>query len=138
MVSFAQLLDVSSHSAPQRRATELARSDYKLLSDLVRQRKAAGLTQQDVANRMGITQPSVANLERHDADPKLSTIRRYAHAIEALIWHAVEPDEGQLNQSDRWQVFTIPVGTSSGLSVRNEQRTFSTPGPRQIDVALAA
>lgn len=43
-------------------------------------RKAAGLTQKDVANAMGTTQSAVSDLERGDTDPQLSTLQRYARA----------------------------------------------------------
>lgn len=50
-------------------------------SELVRTaRRNAGLTQQQLARRMGTTQTAIARLERHDANPRLSTLRR---AIEA-------------------------------------------------------
>jgi transcriptional regulator with XRE-family HTH domain len=45
-----------------------------------RTRQGAGLTQQQLARRMGTTQTAIARLERHDANPRLSTLRR---AIEA-------------------------------------------------------
>ena len=43
--------------------------------------------QQEVATLMGISQPSVANLERKTADFKLSSLRRYftALGVEATI-----------------------------------------------------
>ncbi|MGI8661571.1 MAG: helix-turn-helix domain-containing protein [Thermoleophilaceae bacterium] len=45
-----------------------------------RTRLGAGLTQQQLARRMGTTQTAIARLERPDANPRLSTLRR---AIEA-------------------------------------------------------
>lgn len=41
----------------------------------------AGLTQAEVARRMGTTQPALARLERGEADPRLSTIERYAEVV---------------------------------------------------------
>jgi predicted transcriptional regulator len=46
--------------------------------------KAAGLTQAEVASRMGVSQPVVARIEaslgKKDHSPSLNTLRRYADA----------------------------------------------------------
>ena len=52
-----------------------------LVKALVQARERAGLTQAEVARRMGTTQPAVARLERGEADPRLSTIERYAEVV---------------------------------------------------------
>ncbi|MEJ6554009.1 helix-turn-helix transcriptional regulator [Microbacterium esteraromaticum] len=62
--------------------------------ELVQLRRDAGLTQQDVADLMGCTQQAVQKLERYDADPKLSTLRRYSNAVGALVSHEVSRDNG--------------------------------------------
>ena len=92
-------LDVESPS--MRRAEYLAEQHLELLTSLVRVRKEAGLTQQQVADRLGVTQANIASFERHGNDPKLSTIRKYAHAVGALISHKVEADSGQLTDHRR-------------------------------------
>ncbi len=86
---------VPSAETIRARAKVLAREDYAMRSDLVALRRQAGLTQKQVAERMGITQQAVHKLERYDSDPKLSTVRRYANAVGALIEHRVVPDMGQ-------------------------------------------
>jgi transcriptional regulator with XRE-family HTH domain len=43
-------------------------------------REAAGLTQEQVAHRMGVTQASLSRME-HRPDVKLSNIRRYIEAV---------------------------------------------------------
>jgi transcriptional regulator with XRE-family HTH domain len=134
-LTLADLLDSSKHSADQLRATELARGDYKFIADLVQQRKAAGLTQEDVALRIGISQPSVAKFERHDSDPKLSTIRRYAHAIGALIGHSVLPDDGGMTKDKRW----ITVSFSVDMPADDRAHAVGTyPVSKRVDFALAA
>ncbi len=52
-----------------------------LVRALALARERAGLTQADVARRMGTTQPAVARLERGEADPRLSTVERYAEVV---------------------------------------------------------
>jgi ribosome-binding protein aMBF1 (putative translation factor) len=44
-------------------------------------RDKAGLTQADVAERMGTTQPVVARLESGRQAPSLATLKRYAKAV---------------------------------------------------------
>lgn len=53
---------------------------------LIRLRKARlqkGLSQADVAARIGTTQSAIARLESGAADPRLSTLQRYAEAVGA-------------------------------------------------------
>jgi transcriptional regulator with XRE-family HTH domain len=52
-----------------------------LLADLVAQRRAAGLSQAEVAVRMGTSQPAVARVEAGSGDVRLSTLERYAAAV---------------------------------------------------------
>lgn len=57
---------------------------------LVRVRLAHGLTVEAVAERMGVTAASViGSMELPESDPHLSTVRRYAMAVGALIGHEV-------------------------------------------------
>src|SRR3954463_2961010 len=59
--------------------------EFALLDELLRARKRAGLTQAEVAARMGTKTPAVARLEagggsqRHS--PSIATLRRYAEAV---------------------------------------------------------
>jgi len=73
----------------ERLADDLIDGHADLLTNLVALRKKHGLTQAEVAERMGVSQPTVAAFERYDANPKLSTIRRYALAVGAGITHDV-------------------------------------------------
>jgi len=52
-----------------------------LVRDLVAQRQAAGLSQTEVAARMGTSQSAVARLESGATDARASTLERYAAAI---------------------------------------------------------
>ncbi len=61
----------------------------RLVADLTAQRRAAGLSQTEVAARMGTSQSAVARLETGDADVRVSTLERYAAAIGSqLAWQA--------------------------------------------------
>jgi DNA-binding XRE family transcriptional regulator len=53
----------------------------RLVEELAEQRRSAGLSQTEVAARMGTSQSAVARLEGGDADLRASTLERYAAAI---------------------------------------------------------
>jgi transcriptional regulator with XRE-family HTH domain len=52
-----------------------------LVRELAAQRTAAGLSQTEVAARMGTSQSAVARLESGATDARASTLERYAAAI---------------------------------------------------------
>ncbi len=60
---------------------EMAIRRRKLAADLVEMRRASGLSQTQVAARMGTSQSAVARLEGGDVDVRLSTLERYAAAM---------------------------------------------------------
>lgn len=93
MSDIDDLLGIDAEDPQVALATVLVRADTTLLRELVETRARAGLSQQEVADRLGISQPSVAAFERYDNDPKLSTIRRYALAVGALVTHSVDDAE---------------------------------------------
>lgn len=71
------------------RALKLVRADSDFIDDLINLRLKNGISQETVAARMGVSQPSIAAFEREDANPTLSTIRRYALAVGAHISYEV-------------------------------------------------
>jgi transcriptional regulator with XRE-family HTH domain len=94
-------------------ALELAREDQLLLSNLIEVRRKAGLSQQDVADALGLSQASISAFERVGNDPHLSTIRRYARVVGAMVRHLVEEEEGRGCGSSEY----IAHMSSDGLSV---------------------
>lgn len=76
----------------ERRAEALVEGHIELMKRLIAMRAKHHLTQDEVAERMGVSQPTVAAFERYDSNPTLSTIRRYAMAVEARIEHEVVDD----------------------------------------------
>lgn len=53
----------------------------RLVRTLVDARKVCGLSQKQVAERMGTTQSAVSDLERTAGDPRLSTLQRFGRAV---------------------------------------------------------
>lgn len=64
-------------------ALALTRVSNNLMLELVKIREESGLTQKDVAERMGISQSAVSQFEHYDSNPTLQTIVRYALATDA-------------------------------------------------------
>ena len=68
----------------RREVDRIEREEGELLDQLLKARHDAGLTQAQVAERMGTQPPAVARLERSLAtgkhSPSLATLRKYAHA----------------------------------------------------------
>lgn len=85
------LLGIDRADPVQDLACRLVEADTHLLRALVAMRRTKAIPEADVALRMGTTVYAVHVLERDDADPKLSTLRRYALAIGALVEHHVSP-----------------------------------------------
>lgn len=57
--------------------------EFEFLDEILKARAAAGLSQADVAARIGTTQSAVARLESPGAkhSPSIATLRRYASAL---------------------------------------------------------
>ena len=64
---------------------ELDRTEFAILDEILAARKAAGLTQAQVAKKMGTQTPAIARLESSLAtgkhSPSLTTLRKYAAAL---------------------------------------------------------
>jgi ribosome-binding protein aMBF1 (putative translation factor) len=76
-------------------AARMAEERGRLVRELAEQRQAAGLSQTEVAARMGTSQSAVARLESGTADVRASTLERYAAAVGSEItWKLNRPGEG--------------------------------------------
>ncbi len=76
-------------------AARMAEDRGRLVRELAEQRQAAGLSQTEVAARMGTSQSAVARLESGTADVRASTLERYAAAVGSQIaWKLNRPGEG--------------------------------------------
>lgn len=84
-----EMFGLDRNDPVQVQARELVRADRKYIKDLVRAREEAGLSQTEVAERMGIDPSAVSRFESGRRDPHLSTLRRYALAVGAGVRHEV-------------------------------------------------
>jgi len=63
-------------------AYEALELEYELANQLLKARARAGLTQDDVAERMGTTKSAISRLEGSGKHaPSLTTLQRYARAV---------------------------------------------------------
>lgn len=76
-------------------AARMAEERGRLVRELAEQRQAAGLSQTEVAARMGTSQSAVARLESGTGDVRASTLERYAAAVGGHItWRLNRSEEG--------------------------------------------
>lgn len=71
-----------------RHATAL-RAGYRLAASVIELRRAAGLTQRQLAAKSGVQQADISRIEAGDANPTLATIAALAYALGAEV--ALEP-----------------------------------------------
>lgn len=62
---------------------EIGYADFKIGVILRQAREAAGLTQEEVAQKLQTKKSAISRIENHADDVRLSTIRRYAEAVGA-------------------------------------------------------
>lgn len=60
---------------------EALADEFEMARELISARSRAGLTQAEVATRMGTTQSVIARLEGGKSPPSLRTVQRYAKAV---------------------------------------------------------
>jgi transcriptional regulator with XRE-family HTH domain len=70
------------------------REEFAVFDELLRARQRAGLTQSEVAARMGTKTPAIARLERTTGrapSPTVNTLRRYARAVGCVLEIRLRP-----------------------------------------------
>jgi ribosome-binding protein aMBF1 (putative translation factor) len=72
---------------------EAARRAFELGEQVRRLRLARGLSQSELARRMGTSQAAIARLEHGGVDPRLETLERLGRALDAELIVAFRPSE---------------------------------------------
>lgn len=98
MTRLIDLLSDEFSSPEEQLALELAREDQGLLAELVAIRRRR-MSQEQVAEILGLSQATISAFERIGNDPHQSTIRRYARAIGVMIRHHVDDDPANCGDS---------------------------------------
>lgn len=77
--------------------------EYAALGELLRARQQAGMTQTQVAERMGIAQATVARLESSAGNrkhaPSIATLRRYADAVDCDLHLTLTPKRAKAKRA---------------------------------------
>lgn len=82
---FEATLEQAARDPAFRAAYEDALERHGIVDRLIGLRRARRLSQTAVAQRMGVRQPTVSGFETEDSDPRISTLQRYARAVEARL-----------------------------------------------------
>jgi len=78
-----------------RKAYDALEEEFALASAVMDVRNRAGLTQKELARKMGTTQPVVARLEGGRSRPSMRTLERLAEATGSRLLISFEPREAK-------------------------------------------
>jgi ribosome-binding protein aMBF1 (putative translation factor) len=76
---------------------------FAVVGEMIEARQAAGLTQAEIAARMGTSQSVIARLENARHMPTFEMIARYAAAIGRRLDIHLVPSNREPNASQAWQ-----------------------------------
>ena len=79
-ISFETLKNQWMEDADFNKEYEALALEYKIALELIKARSKAGLTQEEVALKMGTTQSVIARLESGNGLPSVKTLNKYAKA----------------------------------------------------------
>lgn len=113
-----EIFGIDQEDATARLAALLVDEDERLIDRLIEMRRAAGLKQRDVAELLGITQSAIAKFESAERDPRLSTVRRYALAVGAVVRHDVQVHEESADSD-------VPVRGSRPVKVEIRKKSVN-------------
>ncbi len=84
-----------------RRAYDRLAEEFELLDEILKARAASGLTQAEVAARIGTTQSAVARLESEIGkhSPSIATLKRYASALGYKVQVRLVKEKGLTTRS---------------------------------------
>lgn len=111
-----------------------------LIDELIELRRERGLNQSAMAQLMGVGQSTVSGFENETTDPRLSTLQRYARALDARVklrlevraargtWHSTSAIRSWRESADSCE---------GNIRIFPQQPWSSAPGPRPSEAASA-
>ena len=135
MENFFDELGLDDETPSERLARDLAEADIELIHMFRCVREQRGLTQAALGDLLGISQASVSSFESGEADAKLSTLRRYAHALRVMVNHSVRPIDGTAPDGFVWTSFAVPVPAGRPTT---GPHTYMVANSKRTDFALGA
>ncbi|MFD2340748.1 helix-turn-helix transcriptional regulator [Clavibacter tessellarius] len=127
--------DTGTETDSERLARLLAEADIDLIDTLRRVREHRSLSQEQLGALMGVSQATVSSFESGASEPKLATIRRYAHALNVIVEHSVRPLDASLSSLFTWT--TVSGFITNPRSTSNRVGTYSAANSKKSDFALA-
>lgn len=79
-MSIQNLKDKAFQNAEVKAEYDLLDTEYALIDTLLSMRKKSGLTQDEIAKKMGTQKGNISRLERGGSNPSWTTLQNYAHA----------------------------------------------------------
>ena len=79
-MSIQNLKDKAFKNPEVKAEYDLLESEFALIDTLLTMRKKSGLTQEEIAKRMGTQKGNISRLEKGNSNPSWKTIQNYAHA----------------------------------------------------------
>jgi transcriptional regulator with XRE-family HTH domain len=78
-------------------------TEFSFLDEFLKARSSAGITQAEVAERIGTTQSAIARLESGSGkhSPSLATLQKYAHALGCRLELRLINEMIHINEKDR-------------------------------------
>lgn len=139
MSSFEKLLARKLEDPAIRQGYEDAERRRRLVAELVEARKSQGLTQTDVATRMGVGQSTVAGFESGESDPRTGTLQRYARAVNRRLdvfvttpadcrFAELPVEHGQVAYAAKWRKDTAAVAGTASEPGRSSRTDFALAG----------
>lgn len=90
-MSAAALFEAWRKDAAYRAAYDALEDEFAIAAALIKARAGAGLTQSELAERVGTTQSAIARLESGKAKPSTTTLERIALATKTRLRVTFEP-----------------------------------------------
>jgi transcriptional regulator with XRE-family HTH domain len=101
-------------------------------------RQASGLTQKELARRLGTTQTAVARLERARSNPTFATLERALNATGHRLEITVEPVQASVDEEQiRRHVAMTPSERALAHDAAYRNLRESLQGARKVDGGLA-
>lgn len=126
----------------RRLGVDLAGAELDMIDQLIAFRKMRGLTQEEVAEKMGVERSVVSRFERPDGRSRkshaLSTVKRYAEAVNAYIAHFVVSAVGAENKGQSYQGLRDDVQEHLGQLQNHDAPEVSSDDVQKIAVESEA
>jgi len=85
-VSIKDMIEHERAVSPEFKAAwDNSRMEYRILGELVKLRKNKGLSQTELAARVGSNQRVISRIEKHEESPTLKTLCNWAMALDVDI-----------------------------------------------------